>query len=424
MGGNALKYAVTERKERDHYMDIALDVTLNLRQTAIAQECRAVVAFANKESFGDVDILVNKRYLPNDWIYWVQKLFNPDELVINRLNGKPFTYVRQEILDRNPEAGLRLEVPRDSVECSGVSFDFRGMQIDLIPVEDDDYEIANIYYAFNDLGNFMGRIADKMGFKYGWNGLTKQLMDGPLKYADLTVSRDPQQIFSFLGYDYNRFLKGFNTMEDVFQFAVSSRWFHRDLFLFENRNNKDRVRDAKRKSYNAFLQWLEDKPQYDRAEWHPYEGANKSEAGEIARTEFLTRSWHFFPDFQAKCAKAMSENVMATAAKQVWNGDLIGGITQLPQEEWRGFMNFCRHGFEAKQKAMSFNEWLLSKQPGEIVSFIRTSLPWFQKSKEAILSSPAPIGSERRNMGDEMKSMAHLFGHMAEVEQHFAVSKA
>lgn len=57
--------------------------------------------------------------------------------------------------------------------------------------------------------------------------------------------------------DPARFHQGFNELEDIFEFVMSSPFFHKDWFLFENRTSDQRARDKKRKNYVAALEYFE-----------------------------------------------------------------------------------------------------------------------------------------------------------------------
>jgi hypothetical protein len=74
----------------------------------------------------------------------------------------------------------------------------------------------------------------------------------------LLLSREPQAIFDFLGFDYSRYLQGFSELEDIFKFVIGSKYFDYHLFDLENLNTINRTRNRKRKTYNLFLAYLKD----------------------------------------------------------------------------------------------------------------------------------------------------------------------
>lgn len=297
MGGNALKgIAETRRFARDEYFALENDVTEKLKKVFPFASVSAVVAYKNKDSFGDMDVLF---YNPEP-VHWPRYLTQLFETKGYTKNG-------------------------------GVtSFEYRGIQVDLIMCSSqDEYSTSMFYFAYNDLGNFMGRIAHKMGFKYGHRGLTFVVKDGDYQFDEIVVSQNPADIMRFLGYDYSRFLSGFNELTDVFEYAASTPFFNKDIFLLHNRNHTSRVRDAKRKSYNAFLSWMEVTPNLRAYEWQSME--ERGGTREVA--EFMKRAFEFFPEFEDQYQDVMTRFDRHRQAKARFNGDLVREWTGLEGKE-------------------------------------------------------------------------------------------
>jgi hypothetical protein len=333
MGGNALKHVGVERKSREDYLFISGFVCGALGRLFPKCHAQPILAYASKETFGDCDILLKSDDLPPNWHDLVRQEFQPQDMISN--------------------GGV-------------LSLDYKGMQIDLITAPAAEYEFAYTYFAFNDLGNFMGRIAHKMGFKYGHDGLWKMLRDPKgHKYADVCVSMDPAEVFAFLGYDYQRWQQGFKTLEDVFEFATSTPYFHRRIYQFDNMNHVARIRDKKRDSYNRFLKWLEDKPQYDKYEWSAYTGDIVTEARVAERTHWQVEAFKTFPDYEDKCYQACVKQRRHLQAKQKWNGDLVRQHTGLSGKLLGTFMERCRKQHE------DFEAWVIEQTPEQIEAFIK-----------------------------------------------------
>lgn len=137
------------------------------------------------------------------------------------------------------------------------SFNYKGVQVDVIAAQTPkEQQLLLDYTAWNDLGNFIGRVARSLGFKYGHNGLMYVLRLSDHAVSELLVSDDTAKIYEFLGYDYQRWLAGFDTREDVFDFAMSTPFFNSTYFSLENQSHQDRVRNKKRKMYQAFLEYI------------------------------------------------------------------------------------------------------------------------------------------------------------------------
>lgn len=291
MGGNALKSVNTRRYDRDEYLVLERRVVSQLT-TYFKAEARPIQAYSNKPSFGDMDVLLALGPdSPTDVLAGIKSLFNPTEWV---KNGNVY------------------------------SFDVESLQIDVILTPLSDLQTALTYFAFNDLGNLMGRVAHKLGFKYGHRGLSVIVKDGDYVIGEHVASQDSRAIFTFLGYDYDRYLRGFDELLDVFQFAASSPYFNKDIYLLDNRNNKSRVRDAKRKTYSAFLDWLEDPelvlPAYPWA-------TLKEQGGRVLSPAVLAKADVLFPGTTDAVNKLHAQRDRVKASHDKWNGILAGERT-------------------------------------------------------------------------------------------------
>lgn len=364
MGGNALKNAVTERKSKVDYERIMGEVKAGLHDLFPATNFAGIQAYADKADFGDGDILICDDHLPKDWIAQVQKRFDPKQVFINRIGARPLSFDRNE------------PIPVIDNDIFAVSFDYEKFQIDLVVVQEKIFRIAQVYYSYNDLGNFMGRIADRMGFKYGWDGLTYMVRkpgDMTITMGKVHVTMDPQLIFEFLGYDIERYKEGFSTMEEVYEFAASSPYFHRSIYALENRNNKDRVRDEKRASYSGFLAWMDKQPDsIDKHEWcsYPLNEWTAQRWMEIAH-------WHnvghfFFPSFGQDVHNILVRYKYDQAAKHVWNGKEVGYVSGYKGPELGEFMKFCTEDYvhEDSSRGFIFSAWVMDKSHAEVAFYV------------------------------------------------------
>ena len=108
----------------------------------------------------------------------------------------------------------------------------------------------------------------KYNLKYGQQGLFIRIWSGK-NYStknDILISKDYPKIFEFLGLDYTRWEEGFDTLEDIFDFAMTSSLFNVEMFQLSKLNKINRERNIKRASYMAFLEYIEGKdnhPEYN-----------------------------------------------------------------------------------------------------------------------------------------------------------------
>ncbi|UJR13591.1 hypothetical protein I4U23_000604 [Adineta vaga] len=242
MGGNALKKVVTRRYALDEYLKLKERILNKIREHI--NQCDVPREFPCKESFGDLDVLmvcpssIKIRQL-------FEELFHPTEIVHN---GDVY------------------------------SFDVEQFQIDFILVPQEQFDNAIVYFSYSDLGGLIGNICHKIGLKYGIQGLwmnvhTKEF-DPTTTSTKLTLSTNVQEIFAFLGYDYERYMKGFENDKEFFQWIIEGKYFRRYYFNDDQLNHAHRQRTSKRPIYIKFVAFLNEQeiPQDissdDREEFH------------------------------------------------------------------------------------------------------------------------------------------------------------
>lgn len=252
--------------------------------------------YSSKDSFGDLDMVVMCG--SRDWERLIDDLKNkyPD----HSKNGSVFSFGVDAGKDTN-------------------------FQIDLIYVGEtrEEYQMALTYFAFNDLGNLMGRIYHRAGFKYGHKGLLRVVRDEENSdhiIDEVLVTNEPREIFEFGGYDYDEFLDGFSTREDIFNYVTSSPYFNREIYLFENRNAKARMRDSKRVIYNEFLIWCsesDDLPEF------------QTEDKEEFRREQLQLALEKFPEFRVRYECSLKKLLKSKTINEKFNGNIVSEVTGL-----------------------------------------------------------------------------------------------
>jgi len=225
MGGRALKNTYTRRYERQEFEDIKNEIFDILSKTFDRYDIPRF--FAKKETFGDIDIIISMEGYYGNMNDYIDATFEPNEIFHN---GNAW------------------------------SFDYKELQVDFITCSGEDFDSNYHYLAFNDLGNFIGRLAQSIGFKYGQEGLWYNHFSDANTKTKIMVSKDYPKIFEFLGLDYQKWVEGFDTLEDIFEYTMTSSLFNPEMFKLSQLNKINRERNLKRASYMAFLDYIEDKP--------------------------------------------------------------------------------------------------------------------------------------------------------------------
>ncbi len=228
MGGKALnKYGVyTERKNTEEFNQIGYE--LNTRVFFDLTFFTSVVkCYHTKPDHGDLDLLIQVPADSNiNWVDYIRKTFKPQAV--------------------NANGGV-------------YSFDYKGFQVDFIPIPKSKWDSALVYFSYDPLGNIMGKTYHKFNLSYGWEGLYYKFRNfNGVNSHDILISNDVKKIFEFGGYNYERYTKGFDNLEDIFNFCIDGKHFDSEMFKFENLNHIDKKRNRKRGSYHLFLKYIEE----------------------------------------------------------------------------------------------------------------------------------------------------------------------
>jgi hypothetical protein len=319
MGGNALQVE-SVRLPAARYGAVEGALRDTLRNCLPGRRIEAVVSYADKPSFGDLDILIE-----DDGSY--------DPLAL--------------------AAALQAtEVVRNSdVTSIGVQLPEGVFQVDLIRIPSAAFDFAMHYFGHNDLGNLMGRVAHKSGAKFGHLGLLLPVRDpdqGSHLLDEICITDDFATALGLLGYDAARYQamssgRQFRTLEDIFQFVVSTPYANRQIYLLDNRSRKARCRDAKRATYTAFLAWLEAQPD-DALPAYPW-----AESGTPQRTAqkdaFLARAFASAPGFRQRYDAVLARAARVKQVKDKFNGELVARITGLSGKDLGQVIMRVRSGF-------------------------------------------------------------------------------
>ena len=277
MGGLLLKKYGLESKRIDieQYKELESLLIQTFANNGI--ELYTIPYYHSKISFGDLDILVEKQDGLKELI---QKEFNPKFIHVN-----DYVY----------------------------SFDLNGFQIDLLAKDKEFLESARHYLGWNDISNIIGKVYNKMGLNYGWQGLKYRIKNNQNVLKEITLTTDPQEMIEFVGYDYDEYCKGFNTIEDIYGFVTKGKYFNRDIFAFENLNNINRTRNKKRAVYSGFLDWLDKNPQVK----------SNFDFESVDDAYWMKKILVCFPFLNNEIKKVNQELELAEQRKAKFNGNLI-----------------------------------------------------------------------------------------------------
>lgn len=314
MGGNIKFLTPTRRYSKEEYISALNDIVHGLtdeiftyHDLPVQQNIQVIKSYHNKESFGDMDIVVNSKYLEPNWIDRIVSYFS-------------------------------LKVGDWSKNGNVFSFVYEQLQVDLIITKDENFQTSLDYYGFNDLGNLLGRQSKRIGIKFGHEGSYIIVKDNDYVLGEILVTKETSEIFDILGLDYSTWLEGFDTLEDIFKFVASGKYFNPDIYLLENRNATSRERDRKRKTYNEFLKWCET---YDGTRFQHTEKSERN-GYNIVQPYFEEVIVPRFPHVLEEYNNIMKRYEETKALKEKFNGKIIHELLGIEGKDIGMFMAWAR----------------------------------------------------------------------------------
>lgn len=348
MGGNALKMkgVDTRRYEDNEYKELCSEVKNKLELLLPTNKFHIIQAYRNKKDHGDMDIVICCSHKDNfnSIIEKVVECFNPSAVNKN-----------------------------DTV----FSFEYKDFQIDLIYSLVDYFEYQCSGMNYDPSLNLMGKTYYRQMTSFKHKGLyfVYRNFNGRVS-KDILLTRDMRKTFEFGGFDYDRYLKGFDDLVEIFDFIIESENFNFECFKLENLNQMNRKRNKKRPTFNMFIEYCNGKNDEtynidsDRSEL--YEGKNTIQNFEQKdnREECINKIDKFFPDVdiysKIKALDVKYESVKEMHSK--FNGKLV--MLKLPNlkgvELGKAMGNF--------QKSFDdYSEYILSNTTEQIMEdFIKT----------------------------------------------------
>ena len=312
MGGLALKKCFTKRISKPEYDVISVDIMDKL--LTIFDKVGIPLFFKDKESFGDIDYVVStKQPLQFDLRKWLLNNFDSKEIVQN---------------------------------TNVWSFEYKECQIDLIIMPISEFESCVKYMSYNDLGNLIGRLAHKFGTKYGQQGLVYTYRGNGKIIGEYSLTTDLNKICDFLGLDKNVYNNGFNSLGEIFDFIIASKYFNPSYYDMEELNRINRDRNKKRTTYQTFLNVCSELKKQDC--WYQHDKDKYVYLGFIDT---------HFPGFLKWYRYMENEEKLNEESRQRFNGSMILSLlpTLIGKNLGTALNNFIEAlGFETKKELRDF----------------------------------------------------------------------
>lgn len=179
----------------------------------------------------------------------------------------------------------------------------------------------------------------KYTLKYGQKGLFLRVWSGKnyTNKNDIMVSKNYPKIFEFLGLDYDKWVEGFDTLEEIFEYVMTSSLFNPEMFQLKHLNKVNRERNIKRTSYMSFLEFIKNKA--------PHPDYNKNKVA-LAKENVIDMIREGFPEanIDVHLAEINYKHAERNLIKSKFNGKILmdkyGLEGKMIGEFIKGFKNY------------------------------------------------------------------------------------
>lgn len=217
MGGNLFKLG---RKTREEYLAIENKVRTYLDNTIGKENYRIPRYYDSKETFGDLDIIINNEFQRTDF---------------------PLKFSTDLNSTQTKKAGV---VVSNCIDDFQVDIFFRNISL---------IDGMSKFMDYN-IGNFIGKIFKRFDLKYGETGLyyVYRRENSDHYKSEYKISTNMFDILGFLGLDYEQWVKGFKTPEESYNWLIKTQYFSTYTYFKPTANNKKRI------EFENFMNWLKD----------------------------------------------------------------------------------------------------------------------------------------------------------------------
>ena len=224
MGGKLFGF---ERIQREEYQKIEEELRNYLNKKIGEENYLIPRYYANKPDFGDVDILLLSEAIPR------------------------WDILRNEIAD-----DLKVTNAKYTHGTFSVPY-LQKIQVDFIPTKREIFHSMYQFLCFNDLGNILGKIFYRYNLKYGEKGLFYVYRRKDSNYKkDFLITTNLKEMLSFIDLSYEKWEKGFDSLEDMFDYVISSPYFTSRPFIKLSTRTGKRVK--LRTTMKKFVEYIHD----------------------------------------------------------------------------------------------------------------------------------------------------------------------
>lgn len=326
MSGTALKNTHTSRIPKAEFVALTQQVIEQLKKDFPSRRIEVMKHYEAKSDFGNLSIIMESGESdnPSDIASYLERKFQSREIVKND---------------------------------SQYSFEYKMFQVDLHLVAPDKFQVFADYHSYNGVGILLGYLADEMGVTLGHTGLLYKHRIGEEPAGTIMLANNWPSILKILGLDYAVWQKGFHTLEDMFTFIASGKFFMPELY--RTMEWKDIPAEIRLTIRLAMAKWVEEN----------YPETNVYHPEAFVWMRYLEEAVPGFALQMEQQAEAHAQRKAREAAiREKFNGHLVSNWTGLTGRELGRFMEKLNSEFGTRE---ALANWAFDTSPEEIQKHIK-----------------------------------------------------
>lgn len=316
MGGNLFKVG---RVDKERYFEI-LNSLKPILDCQFGKYYRIPVAYSEKLDYGDVDIIVDAGF------------------ILNKPNWK------KDLLNA-------LGVTETQTVRNVFSMLYMNFQVDIFLVATERLDSTCNFMSYNILGNLIGRIYHKFNLRYGEDGLFYVLRGFTNHISrEISITRDMKKMLNFIGLSYERWEEGFNNLNEIFEYVISSKYFCSNSYNDSYFNIRKRA--SERPDFLRFLEYIEQNK------------IDKNFPFEKPKEIYLPMIDEYFgTDLQNEYNNHVKrQNILEEISKK-FNGRIIIDLLNIEGKELGQFIKSYKNGFQNND---AFENFILNASKKQI----------------------------------------------------------
>lgn len=253
------------------------------------------------------------------------------------------------------------------------SIQYKGVQLDFSRIPNEGRSQALSYFAYNDLGNLIGRVTKNYGFKFGFRGVYYVLRREGETTRDIPVNITFTQALTLFGFNAREWRNGFDNLDQMFQWLAEGLFTDPKMFAYEALDSENRRRNKKRKVYQACLEWFEKTPPLGHAV--------------VTEKYFFDQIGIYDPSFEKKIAREIELSTYRRKAKENFPSARVSEMLGVTQKDLGEAMKYIRETWSLSERANADPEtidWIIKKTGRDLKTYlnIEKAKSMYQEPKE------------------------------------------